>query len=203
MVYKAEGIILKKADIGGTDRLFWIYTKERGKILVRAKSVRKKESKLNGFLEIFNHCHFLLAQGKNMDTVTNVWPVNSYLKMRNNLPALWLAYYFVELVERLVVAPEPDSRIWLLLSGSLDQLENGLLAGEAKEKDLKKLARFFEFKLTSYLGYEPEINFKISNWQKFSVNDQQVLKMEAVNKRTIESLLDDVPLSAKFLHPHT
>lgn len=192
MVYKVQGIIIKKQDVGGYDRLFWIYTKERGKILVKAKSVRKKESKLNGLLEIFNYGHFLIAQGKTMDTITNVWPVKSYLKMRNNLPSLWLAYYFVELVERLVVAPEPDLAIWRLLSGSLLHLDTG-------EKDIERLARFFEYKLLCYLGYQPEINIDIASYAGFNLNAGQFLKLESVNKKMINKLLGGIPQSAQFL----
>ncbi|PJE57885.1 MAG: DNA repair protein RecO [Candidatus Portnoybacteria bacterium CG10_big_fil_rev_8_21_14_0_10_36_7] len=192
MVYKVQGIILRGKDVGGYDRLFWIYTKERGKILVKAKSVRKKESKLNGLLEIFNYGHFLIAQGKNIDTITNVWLYVSWPKIRKNLSAIWVAYYFCELADRLINAPEVDLGTWRLLTGSFVKLEQG-------EKNTGKLSRFFEYKLLEFLGYQPEVNIKINSYGNFSLTPSQLARVELISKKSIKNLLDGVPVSARFL----
>lgn len=193
MVYKLEGIILKKKDVAGYDRFFWVYTKQRGKILLKGKSVRKKESKLKGYLDIFNHNHFLVAQGKTIDTITNVWPENSWPKIKQDLDRLWSAYYMAELVDRLIVEPESDLAIWRLILGFLSQLEKDVDGRE-------KLLRFFEYKLIDYLGYRPEEKIVIVNWQNFFPTQKQLQRIELLSKKIIKRLLNGAPQSARFLN---
>jgi DNA repair protein RecO (recombination protein O) len=145
-VYKTEGIILKKAELSDTDRLLTVYTEKFGKILVRAKGVGKKESKLKSLIEPFNIYEFLLARSKNIDVLANSYPIKEFLYLRQNLESLALAIYFAELVDKLVVAPEQDENIWLLLVRAFEVLDQ-------KREDLPKLKEAFEKKLLVYLGH--------------------------------------------------
>jgi len=122
-VYKTEGIILKKTDLSDTDRLLTVYTQKFGKILVRAKGVGKKESKLKFLIEPFNIYEFLLARSKNIDVLANSYPIKEFLYLRQNLENLALAIYFAELVDKLVVAPEQDENIWALIVRAMEVLD--------------------------------------------------------------------------------
>ena len=62
---KTEAIILKTADLGETDRLLTIYSKEFGKIQVIARGTKKLESKLRYHLEPLSYSHLILVEGKN------------------------------------------------------------------------------------------------------------------------------------------
>ena len=125
-VYKTQGIILKKAGLSETDRLLTVYTKNFGKILVRAKGIGKKESKLKSLIEPFNIYEFMLARSKNIDVLANSYPIKEFLYLRQNLEALALTIYFVELVDKLVVAPEYDQNIWVLLTRAMEVLNKNL-----------------------------------------------------------------------------
>ncbi len=123
-VYKTHGIILKKTDLNDTDRLLTIYTEKFGKILVRAKGIGRKESKLKSLIEPFNIYEFSLAKSKSIDVLAGSWPIKEFIYLRQNLENLSLAIYFSELVDKLVIEPERDDKIWTFLVrafGYLDQ----------------------------------------------------------------------------------
>ncbi|HCX27676.1 MAG TPA: DNA repair protein RecO [Candidatus Portnoybacteria bacterium] len=149
-VYKTEGIIIKAADLGELDRVLTIYTRGHGKIQVRAISARKKTAKLNGLLQSFTSGQFLLAKSKTLDIITDVAVMDSYVYLRNNLSALAYAYYFAELVDKLVVAPERDDNLWRLISRAFEVLNQ-------KRDDLSKIRLAFENKLVEFLGH-PSLN---------------------------------------------
>jgi len=145
-IYKTQGIIIKRADLGQADRLLTIYTKEYGKILVRAKGVNKNESKLRSLIEPFNLCEFSLAKSKIIDVLAGVYPIKEFVFLRQNLESLSLSIYFCELVDKLIPAPERDPKIWALLVRAMEALDES-------RKDLGKIKTAFEEKLLEFLGY--------------------------------------------------
>ena len=165
-VYKTHGIVLKKSDLSDTDRLLTVYTQKLGKILVRAKGIGKKESKLKSMIEPFNVCEFTLAKSKTIDVLAGGYPIKEFIVLRQNLESLALAIYFAELVDKLIAAPERDDKIWALLSRVfyvLDQDQKSPPTPLCQRGELlplkkggwgrfDKLKSAFEEKLLEYLG---------------------------------------------------
>ncbi|MDD2730703.1 MAG: DNA repair protein RecO [Candidatus Portnoybacteria bacterium] len=178
-VYKTEGIILKAADLGELDRLLTIYTNGYGKIQARAISARKKESKLAGNLQPFTHARFLLAKSKTIDIVTDVSVINGYLQLHHRLENLSHAFYFAELIDKLVAAPEPDDNLWRLVCQAFSALNQ-------RRDDWSKLKAAFEEKFLEYLGHP---SFKTQN----KTTEQQHLHY-------LESLAGERINSYKFLN---
>ena len=146
MLYKTQGIIIKKSNLGETDRLLTVYTENFGKILVKAKAVRKNQAKLKGHLEPFFLSYLMFARGKNLDIVTNAETIENFYLLRQSLSALAAAYYLAELVDRLIAGPEKDGDIWSLLLSSFEKLNQ-------KNPDIKIIIREFENSLLKFLGY--------------------------------------------------
>jgi len=162
-VYKTEGIILKTADWGDLDRLLTIYTRGYGKIQARAISARKNDSKLNGLLQSFSRGQFLLAKSKTIDIVTDFEVADSYQYLRGHLENLGYAWYFSELIDKLISAPERDEDVWRLVARAFEVLSDPpealCVAGEkggkvcAKGENLPKIKVLFEDKLVEFLGH--------------------------------------------------
>lgn len=146
MLYETQGIIIKKTNLGEFDRLLTVYTKDFGKILVRAKAVRKNQAKLKGHLELFLHSHLIFAQGKNLDIVTNAEIIEDFPYLHQRLPCLAAAYYLAELVDKLIAGPEKDENIWPLLLLGFENLNRPGV-------EIKLLISNFENKLLEFLGY--------------------------------------------------
>lgn len=164
---------MRKADLNQTGRLLTIYTKNYGKILVRAKGVGKKESKLKSLIEPFNLCEFMLAKSKTIDVLTGVYPIKELPCLHSNLVSLAYAFYFAELIDKLVVAPERDEKVWALLKRAMEVLDKNsspqpslnLREGAANslpyfkvgvggvKTGLSKIKSLFEEKLLEFLGH--------------------------------------------------
>ena len=170
-VVKTQGIILRKAELSDTDRLLTVYTEKFGKILVKARGVGKKESKLKSFIEPFNIYELMLAKSKNIDVLANSYPVKEFLNLRSNLESLALAFYFTELVDKLIPAPEQDINIWQLLERAMEVVNKnsksppaplsqrgGLLPlKKGGWEGFDKLKEAFEERLLGYLGHPTSV----------------------------------------------
>jgi hypothetical protein len=182
-LYKTEGIIIKAADLGELDRLLFVYTRGYGKITVRAISTRKKESKLRGVLETFSRGELMLAKSKTIDIVTDFQVKDSYSYLHKNLENLAYAYYFAELVDKLIPAPERDEDLWRLVSRVFEVLNHPtptlpLIKGRGKGG--VNLQEAFEDKLLEFLGHpKPAKLGKNSSLQR--LNYFQSLAGEQIN----------------------
>lgn len=150
-VYKTQGIVIKRVNSGEFDKFLFVYTKEFGKILVRAKSLRKREAKLKEALELFNHLHLMIAKGKNIDTIVGAVLINSFHSLKSHLLSLATGYYLSEIIDRLIVGPEKDEQIWQLILKTFYFLNQNNL----KPLKIKELIKETEWRLLSYLGYQP------------------------------------------------
>ncbi len=146
--YKTEGVILKRLNYGEADRILTIYTKHYGKIRAIAKGVRKITSRKGGNLELFNHCVLFLAEGRNLDIVTEVQVVSSFSRLSRNLEKTAAAFYLVELIDQLTPDRQVNRQVFDLLVGALAQISADSSADERGQS-----ARQFEVSLLRLLGF--------------------------------------------------
>lgn len=145
MLYKTQGIIIKKTDLAETNRLLTIYTRDFGKIRVLARAVKKEQAKLKGHLELFLHSRLMLAPGRNLDIITGAETIESFPQLHQRLSSLAAAYYLAEIIDKIMAGPEKDERIWNLLLSSFQELDITIKT---------KTVQNFENKLLEFLGYD-------------------------------------------------
>ena len=145
---KTEAIVLKSADLGETDRLLTIYSKEFGKIQVAARGTKKLESKLRYHLESFSYSHLILVEGKNFRIVKDAVLINQFLLMRKDLGTTKIAYKIMNLVDELIVGEEKDEEIWNLLLKALKELN--------VRDTISHIVKKFQDDLLKLLGYDPK-----------------------------------------------
>ena len=146
--YKTEGVILKRSNYGEADRILTVYTKHYGKIRAIAKGVRKITSRKGGNLELFNHCVLFLAEGRNLDIITEVQVVNSFSRLSPDLEKTASAFYLVELVDQLTPVGQVNRQVFDLLIEGLVQISAGANADE-RGKNINR----FEVNLLRLLGF--------------------------------------------------
>lgn len=158
--FTTSGIIIKRRDYQENDRLFYVYTKEHGKIELVAKGTKKITSKLNAYLEPFYLVNLMIAKGKFFDKLANANVVKSYTNLRNdkNLTGFFIISYLSEIIDGLIVGQTPQNKKYDLLLELLDILNEEIV----KERKLKKefllmLTNIYVLKLLNLLGYRPEI----------------------------------------------
>jgi len=153
-VYKTEGIILKRKNFGEADKILTIFSKHYGKIKVIAKGIRKITSKKAGILELFNHCKLVLAKGKDLDIITEAQVINSFSSWRKNLNKVGTAWYFCELVDKLIAEGQANKDLFELLKNYLENLS---------QKDNPQFIRSFEEHLLNQLGFGIPLSWR--RWQ--------------------------------------
>jgi DNA repair protein RecO (recombination protein O) len=148
-LYRTEAVILKRRDFGEADRILTLYTLGRGKVQAIAKGVRRIASRKSGHVELFTHAELLLAEGRNLDVLTQAETIRSFRRLREDLIRATYGYHIVELVDRCGEEGNGSPRTFELLCQALAALE------EAEDPSL--LARHFEIRLLGLLGYRPQL----------------------------------------------
>lgn len=146
--YKCKAIIIKRHNFGEADRLLTLLSDEFGKIKVIAKGVRRPLSKLGGHLELFYLTEFVIAEGKNLDTICGAQIIESFPNLRKNLSSTQKAFYFAELIDKLLHEESENKEIFNMLKNALKLLDH---------KSNSLLLRYFELQLLSQLGHRPEV----------------------------------------------
>ncbi|NIM92846.1 MAG: DNA repair protein RecO [Anaerolineales bacterium] len=150
-VYRTEGVVLRRQDLGETDRLTTVYTLQYGKLRVVAKGVRKPRSRKAGHLEPFTQVALMLAKGRELDLITQAEAIETFPQVKDDLKRLGQASYVVELLDRFsVVEGEANQRLYRILIDTLNRLA-------AKEIDPSKVILYFEMRLLDEAGYRPEL----------------------------------------------
>jgi len=150
-VYRTEGVVLRRQDLGEADRLTTIYTLDYGKLRLVAKGVRRIRSRKAGHLEPFTRVALLIARGRELDIITQAETIDGYPGFRNNLDQLGQASYIVELLDCFSVEEgEGNHTQYQLLLDSLDRLAKS-------EVDPYGVILYFELRLLDLVGYRPEL----------------------------------------------
>lgn len=124
-VYKAEGIVLRRRNLGEADRALTLLTREWGKLSARAKAVRRTSSRLSGRLEPFTHGRFLLARGRVLDVVAQVEVVENFTALRQDLDRMAYASLVAELADRLLAEREPHPEVFELVVRAQSAIVSG------------------------------------------------------------------------------
>ena len=153
-VYKTAAIVLRHRKLGEADKILTLFTANYGKLDAVAKGVRRPTSKLAGHVEPLTYSNFLLAQGRELDIVTQAETLESLTALREDLERLGRGLYAAELVDRLTPDRQESYALFGLLLETLRRL--------ATHDDLDPALRYFEMQLLDELGYRPQLERCVS-----------------------------------------
>ncbi len=146
--YRVEAVVLRRSDFGEADRLLTLFSRERGKIRAIAKGARKPQSRKTGHVELFMRTQFLIAEGRDLDIITQAELAEAFVGVREDLIRTTYAAYFVELLDRFTAEEDQNSALYDLLVETLRRLS------DAPEPIL--VARHSELRLLAFSGYRPQ-----------------------------------------------
>jgi DNA repair protein RecO (recombination protein O) len=164
--YSTEAIVLKHVDQGEADRILTLFTPYRGKFRAIAKGSRRPGSKKAGHLELLCHSQLQVAQGRNLDIITQAQSLESFLRLRSEFWHMTCGFYLAELVDRFIEDDVQQKNAYELLALALRALEEDALEMQHRRNDgdvqttqsydrTQLLLRYFEIGLLSLVGYEP------------------------------------------------
>ena len=109
--FTVRGLIIREQQVGESDKYLTIFTKERGKLSVRARGAKNAKSKLL-VAQQFAYCDFVLYQGgtdaAGFLSLTQVDLIESFYNLRLDYDRLMTAYDVVKLVDRYMVGALED-----------------------------------------------------------------------------------------------
>lgn len=149
--YKTEAVVLKQMPLGEADRILTLFSRDLGKLRTVAKGVRRANSRLTGHLELLMRVHVSLAQGRDLDVVTEAETIQSFRGLREDLHRLSMALYLAELVDSFSQEQSANEELYQLLLDALGWLAEG------EQPD--HLLAYFELRLLEYSGFRPELHW--------------------------------------------
>ncbi|MFC7492595.1 MULTISPECIES: DNA repair protein RecO [unclassified Nocardioides] len=127
MLYRDEAIVLRTHKLGEADRIITLLTRNHGRVRAVAKGVRRTTSRFGSRLEPFTHVDLQLAEGRNLDTITQAETLTPYAKgLGLDYDRYTAGTVMLETADRLVPEErEPALQQFLLLVGGLRVLVAG------------------------------------------------------------------------------
>lgn len=119
---KTVGLILKKQDIGETDRILTVFLPDLGKKRVIARAVRRPLSKLAGHLDIFMLTQLMLTDEKDLPKVAGAVLTEPFASIRESLPNLKRAYAITRIIERVIVEDINQRSIFYVTLDALSRI---------------------------------------------------------------------------------
>lgn len=176
-LFSSLGLVLSKVNYGEADRILFVLTYHYGRLALLAKGVRRINSRKRGSLEIFNLIRFQASRGKNLDVIREVELVNSFDKIRTSLKKITLAYYFSEVLLKVLPDGEENKKIFDISLSYFEKLEN--------ERNLSALRQKFLFDILTSLGFWPK--------------DKELKNFDFILERVLEKKINAKRIGIKVL----
>lgn len=175
MIYKQNGIIIKSIDFGEADKIIIILTQEKGCVKTIAKGARKPTSKKTASIDLGIFAKFSLAEGKNFDVITELSPIYTPEKIKENIKKAAFLYYALEMTDKFFTETEQGSEIFEDLANFIKQLDQ-----EEDQTKFLKLLTIYEALLLHKSGFLRNI-IDTNNSNKTQVRDYKILKYFSMN----------------------
>lgn len=148
--YRTKGFVFKKDDKGEADRVFSVFTEDFGKIEIRARAIRKINSKLRSGIDNFYFSEIEFVQGKNYKTLTDALTVENFFE-KDNFEKKEILNKVAGLLDSFINGQEKDKKIFDLIKETFEKFKN------SKIEKLEDLYYYFVWNFFSELGYMPEV----------------------------------------------
>ncbi|MDO8361420.1 MAG: DNA repair protein RecO [Actinomycetota bacterium] len=148
-LYNDTAVVLRTYKLGEADRIVVLLTEEHGKVRAVAKGVRKTMSRFGARLEPMSHVKVLLAQGRELDIVSQAEAVESLAPLMADLDHLTSGIAVLEAADQMALDREPNRGLYRMVVGALRTIaaDGGPLVVPA-----------FFWKLLAAEGVQPELH---------------------------------------------
>jgi len=151
MYLTIQGLVLRVTNYNDTDALLTVLSQEQGKLTVKARGLRRKNSPLTAPCQLLSYGEFTLFEYRGMYTINEAHSIELFQQLRKDLGKLSLGTYFAQVAEVLSQEdlPNPD-----LLSLVLNCLY-ALCRLKLPEEQIKAV---FELRGACLAGYTPDLS---------------------------------------------
>lgn len=145
-----QGLVLRVTDYNDRDALLTLLTSQYGKLTVKARGLRRKNSPLIAPCQLLSFAEFTLFEYRGMYTVNEAHSIELFQGLRRDICKLSLATYFAQAAEVLSQEDMPNPEL-------LSLLLNCLYALHKLDKPESMVKAVFELRAASIAGYTPDL----------------------------------------------
>jgi DNA repair protein RecO (recombination protein O) len=156
MYPKVQGLVLRVTEYNDRDVLLTLLTKEYGRITVKARGARRKNSPLAVSCQLLVLSEFSLFEYKDSYVVNEAHVIELFQGLRLDICKLALATYMVQVVDLISQEDVPNSQMQPLILNCLYGLSN-LNIPDTKVKTV------FELRCACLAGYYPDLDANLEN----------------------------------------
>ena len=150
MYLTIQGLVLRVTDYNDRDALLTLLTARHGKLTVKARGLRRKNSPLIAPCQLLAYAEFTLFEYRGMYTVNEAHSIELFQGLRRDLCKLSLGTYFAQAAEVLSQEDMPNPELQGLVL-------NCLFALDKLEKPEMMVKAVFELRSASIAGYTPDL----------------------------------------------
>lgn len=145
--FSTEAIVLKRTNVGETDRVLTLLTRDKGKVTAIAKGARTITSSKRAYLEPGNYIKVLLISTRGLPILTQATLIDDCHEIHGQLSKIRQLLQILEMVEALFVEDHSDA---FLFDAVLQARADVVTVGPTSGKVIQKLEHILE-----ELGYQP------------------------------------------------
>ena len=150
MYLTIQAIVLRVTDYNDRDALLTVLTRNHGKLTVKARGLRRKNSPLIAPCQLLAYGEFTLFEYKGQYTINEAHSIELFQGLRRDLPKLSLGTYFAQVADVLSQEDLPNPELQSLLL-------NCLFALSKMNEPEAKIKAVFELRGASLAGYMPDL----------------------------------------------
>ena len=151
MYLTVRALVLRITQYNDTDALLSVLTPDHGKITVKARGLRRKNSPLAASCQLLAYSEFTLFEYRGMYTINEAHSIDLFQKLRAHLQKLSLGTYLAQVAEVISQEDMPSPDLLSLLLNCLHVLAN-------TDTDEYQVKAVFELRCACLAGYMPELS---------------------------------------------
>ena len=193
MYMTIQGVVLRVTDYNDRDALLTLLTSRHGKLTVKARGLRRKNSPLVAPCQLLAYGEFTLFEYRGQYTINEAHSIELFTPLRRDLTKLSLGTYFAQAAEVLSQEDYPSPELQSLLLNSLYALSHL----DHSETQIKAV---FELRAACLSGYTPDLfGCHICGSQTPNRFDLSAGQLECQNCRNRESSGIRMPVTPSVL----
>lgn len=150
MYLNTKGLVIRVTPYNDTDAILSVLTPNHGKLTVKARGLRRKNSPLIAPCQLLAYAEFTLFEYRNMYTINEAHSLELFSALRKDLQKLSLGSYFAQAAETMSQEDMPNPELLSLVLNCLYGLSK-LNIPEALVKSV------FELRSACLAGYSPDL----------------------------------------------
>ena len=179
MYLTIRAIVLRVTDYNDRDALLTVLSRDHGKLTIKARGLRRKNSPLTAPCQLLAFGEFTLFEYKGQYTINEAHSIELFSPLRRDLNKLSLGTYFAQAAEVISQEDLPNPELQSLLLNCLYALSH-------QDMSEWKVKAVFELRAACLAGYMPDLfgchNCGNQNPDRFDISEGL---LECHNCRTV------------------